>query len=76
MTEVQEMYATIIRHLPEAERLLLAKLIISDLAPEPATTGDRHYAIDLLEQMPEGRLFRTPVEADTYLQEERDSWDH
>lgn len=75
MTEVQEIYANTIRHLPESERLLLAKLIISDLAPEPAATRQQHYLIDLLEQMPGSRLFRTSEEADAYLQEERDSWD-
>jgi hypothetical protein len=35
----------------------------------------RVSAIDLLESLPGQRLFKTPEEADRYLNEERDSWE-
>jgi hypothetical protein len=32
-------------------------------------------AIDLLDELPGQRLFKTPEEVDQYLQEERSAWD-
>ena len=42
--------------------------------PEPPSPM-RRSAIDLLEELPGQRLFKTSEEADRYLQEERDSWE-
>jgi hypothetical protein len=33
-------------------------------------------AIDLLDELPGQRLFKTPEEADKYLQEERSAWEN
>jgi hypothetical protein len=33
-------------------------------------------AIDLLDELPGQRLFKTPEEADEYLQEERSAWEN
>lgn len=33
-------------------------------------------AIDLLDELPSQRLFKTPEEADQYLQEERSAWEN
>jgi len=44
------------------------------LLPEGPATA-RPSAIDVLAQAPGGRLFKTAEEVDTYLREERDSWD-
>ena len=76
MTNAQDLYASTVRHLPPAERLRLAALILDDLtqAAQDQTEPPRN-ALDLLEEMPEGRLFGTPAEADEYLQRERDAWD-
>lgn len=35
----------------------------------------RRSAIDILNELPGQRLFKTPEEVDKYLEEERDSWD-
>ena len=41
-----------------------------------AAAPARRSMLELLESLPPGpRLFKTPEEADRYLQEERDSWD-
>ena len=75
MSDIHELYADI-RNLPSGERLRLATLILNGLVEaEPSTTA-RRYSIDLLEKLPGGRLFKTSAEADEYLREERDSWDH
>jgi hypothetical protein len=40
------------------------------------TSSHHRYAIDLLDELPGQRLFKTPEAVDQYLQEERDSWDN
>ena len=35
----------------------------------------RPRAIDILDSLPGGQLFKTPEAADEYLKKERDSWD-
>jgi len=76
MTNAQELYASTVRHLPPAERLRLAALILDDLTQAAQGQAEPlRNALDLLEQTPGGRLFSTPAEADEYLQRERDSWD-
>ncbi|MBW3624035.1 MAG: hypothetical protein KY468_11565 [Armatimonadetes bacterium] len=36
---------------------------------------ERRSVLDIIEDLPGGILFKTPQEADEYLQAERDSWD-
>jgi hypothetical protein len=44
--------------------------------PSTAPSSQRRSMLELLESLPPGpRLFKTPEEADRYIQEERDSWD-
>lgn len=40
------------------------------------TSSHHRSAIDLLDELPGQRLFKTPEAVDQYLQEERDSWDN
>ncbi|MBC7910710.1 MAG: hypothetical protein H7Y30_09440 [Pyrinomonadaceae bacterium] len=62
--------------LPPSERLRLAALILSDLTQQGETpVALSRTAIELLEEMPGNRLFKTSEEADEYLSRERDSWD-
>ena len=42
--------------------------------PEPSSPA-RRSALDLLEELPGQRLFKTSEEADQYLRKERDSWE-
>jgi hypothetical protein len=39
------------------------------------SSRSRRSAIDLLDELPGQRLFKTPEEADQYLQEERSAWE-
>ena len=41
----------------------------------PEQSAAPRSALELLEAMPSPGLFKTPEEADHYIQEERDSWD-
>jgi hypothetical protein len=40
------------------------------------SSPSRRSAIDLLDELPGQRLFKTPEEADEYLQEERSAWEN
>lgn len=40
------------------------------------SSRSRRSAIDLLDELPGQRLFKTPEEADRYLQEERSAWEN
>lgn len=48
------------------------EVIVRPESPAP----ERRSALDILEELPGGILFKTPEEADAYLQNERDSWEH
>lgn len=77
MQNVSEIYTQSIRQLPPIERLRLATLILEDLTEEQSTNfknGDVS-AWQLLEALPEKRLFQTTDEVDEFLREERDSWE-
>ena len=41
----------------------------------PSTPTPRRSAIDILEEAPGQRLFKTAKEVDNYIEEERASWD-
>jgi hypothetical protein len=46
------------------------------IEPEEAPTGpEPQHVIDIVENLPGHRLFKTADEVDAYLREERDSWD-
>ena len=77
MQNASEIYDQSVRHLPSAERLRLATLILEDLTEEQTVnskTGEIS-AFEMLESLPEKRLFQTPDEVDRYLREERESWE-
>jgi hypothetical protein len=42
--------------------------------PVPSEQDKRHV-IDIIKDLPGGRLFKTAEEVDAYIREERDSWD-
>lgn len=74
MLDAEELYSKTISRLTSDERLRLASLILDGLAQEKEKAG--RSVLDLLDVLPAGgRLLKTPAEADTYLREERDSWD-
>jgi hypothetical protein len=74
VSDVQEIYQSSIRRLPADARLRLAALILHDLADEKAAPS-RRFALEILDELPGGQLFKTPEEADAYLRQERQSWD-
>ncbi len=75
MSTAQQHYATNIRCLPPTERMELAALILNDLTQEKSAPRPSTFALDLLETLPGGRLFKTAEEADEYLRQERESWE-
>jgi hypothetical protein len=75
MQNAHELYTTTICYLPASERLRLATLILEGLAQAEDTKSLRRSALDLLEEMPGSRLFKTSAAADDYLRQERDSWE-
>ncbi len=79
MESVQEIYDSAISHLPSDAQIQLASLILEKVVEaqcEPATKPERRSVLDILKDWPGQRLFKTSAEADAYLREERDSWDH
>lgn len=77
MQDAKEIYINEVSRLPSSERLRLAALILSELTRESESpmTAPR-VALELLDETPGGRLFKTPADADEYLGAERDSWDN
>jgi hypothetical protein len=45
------------------------------IIPSPPPTQERRSVLDIIENLPGGSLFKTSLEADEYLQAERDAWD-
>lgn len=45
------------------------------IEPGEAPPAEKRHAADILAEMPGHRLFKTAEEVDTYINEERDSWD-
>ncbi len=77
MQNASEIYAQSVKQLSSAERLRLATLILEDLTEEQTVNSKNSEisAFELLESLPEERLFQTPDEVDRYLREERESWE-
>ncbi|NEP61124.1 MAG: hypothetical protein F6K31_29785 [Symploca sp. SIO2G7] len=57
-------------------RETLEKLRVQISVTQQQTSCYHRSAIDLLDELPAKRLFKTPEEADQYLQEERSSWEN
>ena len=76
MQIVRQMYESTICRLPSSEQLLLARLILEGATQHnDAVKSVRQYALDILDELPGGGIFKTSAEVDAYLREERDSWD-
>jgi hypothetical protein len=77
MQNASEIYAQSVRQLPATDRLKLAALILEDLTEEQTAVFENANisALDLLESLPEKRLFQTPDEVELYIREERESWE-
>ncbi|HKB48575.1 MAG TPA: hypothetical protein VKC57_12815 [Ktedonobacterales bacterium] len=45
------------------------------IQPEEATPLQPQHVLDIVENLPGHRLFKTADEVDAYIREERDSWD-
>jgi hypothetical protein len=79
MENVQEIYDSTISHLPSEAQIQLASLILEKVVEaqsEPTRKQERLSVLEILKDWPGQRLFKTSAEADAYLREERDSWDH
>jgi hypothetical protein len=57
----------------EVQQLELFEVSVS---AKSSLSPSRRSAIDLLDELPGQRLFKTPEEADQYLQEERSAWEN
>lgn len=75
MQNAQTIYQQNIVRLPNSEKLRLATLILQDLS-ETSGDGKETSALDLLENLPQGKLFNSSREVDEYLKTERESWDN
>jgi len=78
MQSAQDVYNSSVSYWPYDEQLLLAALILEGVTnkkPRPETKTERQSILDILEELPGGRIFKTSAEVDAYLREERDSWD-
>jgi hypothetical protein len=71
MQTAQEIYQITVSRLPPEERLQLASLILSELAKQ----DEKLSATELLKSFPPGRGFENSEEVESYLRQERDSWD-
>ncbi len=77
MQNVQELYSTSISQMPPSERLKLAMMILTNrsLTNGENKSDQRQSVRQMVREMPAGRIFKTSAEADSYLEQERDSWD-
>jgi len=74
MQNAQSIYQQTIVRLPSSERLRLATLILQDLSEENGTISQTS-ALELLDNLPEVRVFNSAEEVDRHLKTERESWD-
>lgn len=78
MESVQEIYRETVSHLSSDEQLQLASMILEGVTKtkqKPGPEPQRTSMLEIINEMPGGRLFKTSAEVDAYLREERDSWD-
>jgi hypothetical protein len=75
MRNAQNIYQEAVVRLPSNEKLRLATLILQDLSGE-SDAGKQIPALELLENLPEQRVFDSAEAVDRHLQTERESWDN
>ncbi len=78
MESVQEIYSETVSHWSSDEQLQLASLILEGVTKvkRKSNPGDHQTSIlEIINEMPGGRLLKTAAEVDAYLREERDAWD-
>lgn len=70
MQNAETIYQQCVLTLPTREKLRLATIILQDLSDE-----ESHFqsALDLLQSLPEKRVFASSEEVDSYLKAERES---
>jgi hypothetical protein len=73
MANVQTIYQQTILPLPNSEKLQLAAIILQNLSKSETKTSS---ALDLLQNLPNERVFSNSQEVDQHLKSERDSWDN
>ena len=73
MQDVQTIYRQTILPLPANEKLRLATIILQDLSDgeKPSVS-----ALDLLQSLPDEKVFDSPDEVKAHLKAERESWDN
>ena len=73
MQDVQTIYRQTILPLPANEKLRLATIILQDLSDgeKPSVS-----ALDLLQSLPDEKVFNSPDEVNEHLKAERESWDN
>jgi hypothetical protein len=85
MSTIEQLFKEEIQTRTRNERLTLLSLIADSLTPKPRKLGQARTtrtksnrlrsAIDVLNQTPGNRLFRTAEEIDAYIAQERASWE-
>ena len=73
MQDVQTIYRQTILPLPANEKLRLATIILQDLSDGEKFSGS---ALDLLQSLPDEKVFNSPDEVNEHLKAERESWDN
>ncbi len=73
MQDVQTIYQQTILPLPNSEKLRLATIILQDLSKDENTSI---FALDLLQSLPDEKVFNSPDEVNEHLKAERESWDN
>ncbi len=73
MPNVQTIYHQSIRPLPDDDKLRLASIILQDLSGDRAS---KISALDLLQSIPDDRVFNSAEEVDAHILSERESWDN
>lgn len=73
MQKVETIYQQSILPLPNGEKLRLAAIILQDLSNAEQS---KQSALDLLQDLPNTRIFSSSKDVDNYLKAERESWDN
>jgi hypothetical protein len=74
MQNAEDIYQQTVR-LPNSEKLRLATLILQDLSEENGAVN-RASALELLNNLPNERVFDSAGEVNRHLKTERESWDN
>ena len=73
MQNAQTIYQQTILPLPNSEKLRLATIILQNLSNSEIKSQS---ALDLLQNIPNERVFSSAQEVDEHLKAERESWDN